>query len=191
MNDPQADFHKIREHVSSPSFIEGKGLCNEKNISVYSYNPAQEGSMRRIVEALAADASLPCAVLAVDLYRLFLEECERRRKVDKLIRLEKNFGSEFLLRTLADVISRDDILAALVSKAEAFREVAEKPMVLLLHGVGDAYPFIRAHTLLELIQHAFLQTPVLLCYPGAYNGTSLRLFNRLEANNYYRAFALV
>jgi hypothetical protein len=34
-------------------------------------------------------------------------------------------------------------------------------------------------------------TPLLMFYPGRYDGTSLRLFNKLVEDNYYRAFQLV
>jgi hypothetical protein len=34
-------------------------------------------------------------------------------------------------------------------------------------------------------------TPLLMLYPGRYDGTSLRLFNILGDDNYYRAFRLV
>ena len=35
------------------------------------------------------------------------------------------------------------------------------------------------------------KTPVILFYPGQYNEQDLQLFNKLEAENYYRAFRLV
>ena len=34
-------------------------------------------------------------------------------------------------------------------------------------------------------------TPLLMLYPGTYNGQSLSLFNTLSDDNYYRAFRLV
>ena len=35
------------------------------------------------------------------------------------------------------------------------------------------------------------QTPLVMFYPGKYDGQSLRLFGKLKNNNYYRAFKLV
>jgi hypothetical protein len=35
------------------------------------------------------------------------------------------------------------------------------------------------------------QTPLVMFYPGRYDGQSLRLFGKLKNNHYYRAFKLV
>ena len=35
------------------------------------------------------------------------------------------------------------------------------------------------------------QTPLVLFYPGRYDGQALRLFGKLTNDNYYRAFTLV
>ena len=61
--------------------------------------------------------------------------------------------------------------------------------VLVLTGVGEAFPFMRIHTLLEA--SLFAERPVLVFYPGTFNDQQLRLFNCLKPNNYYRAFNVV
>ena len=64
--------------------------------------------------------------------------------------------------------------------------------VLLLTGVGEAFPFIRVHTLLEALQPHFSDIPILrYMYPGEFDGHFLRLFNRLRPNDYYRAFNVI
>ena len=60
--------------------------------------------------------------------------------------------------------------------------------LLLITGVGEVFPFARVHSLLEAIQPEVSDIPILVMYPGSFNGRELRLFDKLEANGYYRAF---
>ena len=47
---------------------------------------------------------------------------------------------------------------------------------------------MRIHQLLNAMQPHFSNMPIFVLYPGEYDGHELRLFNRLKANSYYRAF---
>ena len=63
--------------------------------------------------------------------------------------------------------------------------------VLVITGVGDAFPFIRVHDLLNAMQPEFPDVPILVFYPGNYDGRDVQLFNRLKKNHYYRAFNVI
>ena len=63
--------------------------------------------------------------------------------------------------------------------------------VLLLTGVGAVFPFMRIHVLLEALQPYFPDIPILVMYPGSFDGHHLKLFNRLKPNDYYRAFSVI
>ena len=63
--------------------------------------------------------------------------------------------------------------------------------VLLITGVGQVYPFVRAHSILENAQNVFEDIPVVLMYPGRYDGQHLHLFDRINDGNYYRAFNIL
>lgn len=63
--------------------------------------------------------------------------------------------------------------------------------VLLITGVGQIYPFMRAHQILGAIQPVITDLPVVMLYPGSYNGQSIKLFNKFLDDNYYRAFSLL
>ena len=63
--------------------------------------------------------------------------------------------------------------------------------LILMNGVGNVWPWIRAHSLLNNLQQVTGDIPLLLFYSGAYDGQSLRLFGKLGGDNYYRAFRLV
>ena len=63
--------------------------------------------------------------------------------------------------------------------------------VLLLAGVGEVYPFMRVHSLLEELQIGFDNIPIVVLYPGSFNGRSVILFNEFTPNDYYRAFNII
>ena len=64
--------------------------------------------------------------------------------------------------------------------------------VILITGVGEAFPFIRVHALLDAMQPHFSDVPVLVMYPGDFSdGRNLTLFNKLTPNPYYRAFNVI
>ena len=57
--------------------------------------------------------------------------------------------------------------------------------------IGDVFPFMRVHALLEALQPQFSDIPILVMYPGKFDGYHLTLFDRLKPNDYYRAFNIV
>ena len=63
--------------------------------------------------------------------------------------------------------------------------------VLLITGVGEVYPFMRVHNILDNIQHLFEDAPIVVAYPGRFNGQTLSLFGKLTDGSYYRAFDLI
>lgn len=62
---------------------------------------------------------------------------------------------------------------------------------MVLSGVGKVFPFMRVHSLLEAMQPLFNDIPVVVFYPGDFDGHYVKLFNKLKANEYYRAFKTV
>jgi hypothetical protein len=70
--------------------------------------------------------------------------------------------------------------------------------LLLISGVGSVWPVLRAHSLLNCLHSILDDTPLVMFYPGSFDGTTLRLFGRIEtktskpgANPYYRAIILI
>jgi hypothetical protein len=63
--------------------------------------------------------------------------------------------------------------------------------LVFMSGVGSIWPLLRSHTLLSNLHSVMGKTPLVMFYPGRYDGQSLRLFGKLRNNNYYRAFKLI
>ena len=99
--------------------------------------------------------------------------------------MEKCDGSDYLLEQFHSSIGVDDFVRKIQYAPHRRGED-----VLMLTGVGDVFPFMRVHTLLEAMQPHFSDIPVLVMYPGEFDRHFLKLFGRLEPNDYYRAFNL-
>ena len=180
----------LRSRVQDEDFLANRGLGNEVGFHVLAYPPEREPDMRAAVADLAADSEagrLGCRLVVRDLWEALLRVCEERRILDRIDDLERRRGSDALLKRLQRIATPEAVVAAMDWEPhEPGRDV------LLICGVGAANPFVRAHQILENAQHVFDDVPVVLLYPGTYDGRELALFGRRDqAANYYRAFSII
>ncbi len=63
--------------------------------------------------------------------------------------------------------------------------------VVFLKGVGKCFPMLRSHKILNNLHQFIDDVPVIMFFPGKYDGQSLMLFSEIKDDNYYRAFKLV
>ena len=185
MNDIKERLDRVRELIKQEEFLEGKGLSNEVNIRIFCYNPEDEMAVKRFVSQITTDPTLSCRIIECDLYKVFLEACEEIDILDAIPDMEETDGKEFLLEQLHSTIGEDEFIAKMQYGEH------QKGDVLLLTGIGEVFPFMRVHSLLEALQPHFSDVPILVMYPGEFTGYALKLFNRLKPNDYYRAFNVI
>lgn len=175
----------LKLEIQKPEFLEGKGLSNEVNIRIFCYDAVDEMIVRYFTEQLIVDQSLDCHLIERNLYKVFLSICDDKRITDKVSQMEEKKGKDFLFKNLQKFANNKSFV-------EKMQYEPHKPGdVLLLTGVGEVFPFMRIHSLLEALQPEFSDIPILVMYPGKYDGRFVRLFDKLEANPYYRAFNIV
>jgi hypothetical protein len=122
--------------------------------------------------------------LCIDLFELSCEIIDKNIGMEELIQIELKLEKSFFLDALQSTINiHDRFIPAIALKVNE-----ANPQMLFLKGVGKVYPFIRSHIVLNNLQSVIKEIPTLMFYPGEYRGRSLRLFNLLEDDNYYRAF---
>ncbi|MDO4518334.1 MAG: DUF1788 domain-containing protein [Bacillota bacterium] len=175
----------LKEEMQKPDFLEGKGLSNEVNIRIFCYDPTEEMAVRHFIEKLTADQSLNCHPIVYNLYEIFLSICEDKRIAKTIPSMEEKKGKDFI----KDQMSRMANNIAFVNKMKY--EPHEVGDVLVITGVGDAFPFIRVHDLLNAMQPVFPDVPILVFYPGEYDGRDVQLFKCLKKNPLYRAFNVI
>lgn len=175
----------LKLEIQKPEFLEGKGLSNEVNIRIFCYDAKDEMVVRHFTEQLIVDQSMDCHLIERNLYQVFLSICDDKRIMDKIADLEAKKGKEFLLENLQKFTNNKSFVMKMQYEPH-------KPGdVLLLTGVGAVFPFMRIHSLLGALQPEFPDIPILVMYPGQYDGRFVRLFDKMEPNPYYRAFNII
>ena len=183
-------LNQILPRVTSRDFLDSKGLGNEIGFWIFDYPPDREMDVRdflsgTVVPALGKQSpAIRCAV--VDLLALVTELLEERKLLDKAIAMQQTKGNDGALAALRSVLKEDK----LAQKIADLHDIAALDL-LVLTGVGAVYPMLRTHTLLSALHPIMGNTPLLMFFPGRYDGHSLRLFNTLAEDHYYRAFRLV
>ncbi|WP_022775136.1 DUF1788 domain-containing protein [Butyrivibrio sp. AE2015] len=184
MSDILERLDKLKAQMQDEDFQKGNGLSNEVNIHIFCYDPKDEMAVRYFTEQLVSDQDINCHVIEKNLYKIFLKLCEDKRLLDKIPNIEATKGTEFLLKNLQGKAASAKNFVDEICK-DGFKEGD----VLLITGVGEAYPFIRSHNILNTIQPQDLNSiPIVVLYPGSFDGRDVYLFNKLPKQDYYRAF---
>ncbi|WP_462383861.1 DUF1788 domain-containing protein [Senegalimassilia anaerobia] len=185
----QDDFARrceaLRARLGEDDFLHNRGLGNEIGFFTFCYDASLELRAREFfaqLEAESANGALPCNLIVRNLYDTFLGLLEKKRILAAVPKQEARRGSDHLLKRLRSIATPEALAAELAY------EPHQPGDVLLLTGVGEIYPFLRVHTLLDNMHVAFGDIPVVVAYPGRFNGQSFSLFNMLDDGNYYRAF---
>jgi hypothetical protein len=188
-NDFTERLNKILDRITSDDFLHGKGLGNEIPFYAFDYPPERELEVREHIAFLLAQ--LPkrrpgLRFVHVNLFDLIIRYLKDRGFYDKAVELQKKKGDEALLKALAAPLDAGKLAQIFTDEVKP-----DQQDLVLVSGVGSAYPLLRTHNLLNNLHHRMGSTPLVLFYPGVYDGQSLRLFGTLQDKPYYRAFRLV
>ena len=188
-NDFNERLDKILDRLTSDAFLQGKGLGNEIPFYAFDYPPERELEVRAHIVFLLAQIPKRRPGLRfvhVNLFELIVRHLKNRGFYEKALSMQKQKGDEATLKALAAPLDASKLASVFADEAKP----ADHDLVLV-SGVGSAYPLLRTHNLLNNLHHLMGSTPLVLFYPGVYDGQSLRLFGTLQDKPYYRAFRLV
>lgn len=182
-------LNQILPRITSDDFLSGSGIGNEIAFYIFDYPPEDELRIRSQIRNLLEHIPMKkhgMRVIHVDLFDFMLDYLRSRNLLDKALRMQREKGDEALQKALAGPLHESKV-------ASRFAEVAQPSEhdLVIVSGVGSVYPLLRSHSLLNNLQSVMGKTPLVLFYPGRYDGQSLRLFGKIRNNNYYRAFKLV
>ena len=180
-------LEQIIPKIESEPFIQNKGLGNEIGFYIFDYDPADEMLVRDYIKHIKSKFEYEGShrrIIEYDLYEILLDIAREKRILDQIPLMEEERGQAALADAIMKAASYQDYIDKMLFEPEPGD-------VLFLTGVGKVYPFMRSHNILNNLHHVFEQLPVVLFFPGSYDEQSLKLFNRFQDENYYRAFRLV
>ena len=176
--------------ISSQRFLKMQGLNNEVPFFICAYQSKDSVDMEQLQAQLVSRLEQSgVQVLQVNIYDLAIALLQERGIWQQIIDIETSVSKEELKELLQGVLDPDTHLVPAIAQ----KMLAADFDVIFLNGVGEVFPYIRTHSILNNLQSTATQIPTLIFFPGEYSqslefGASLELFGRLRDDRYYRAF---
>lgn len=177
--------------IQEPQFRENKGLGNEVGYYIFDYPAEDELKVRERIEYIRKKnqgSDDEYQVVVFDLYDLIIDILKQKGYLEKCYEFEKKRGLERVTKSIGNMLkitSSDGLII------KHIQENTPEKAIVFITGIGKCYPLLRSHTVLNNLHQVIDNVPVVLFYPGKYDGQELVLFGEIKDDNYYRAFKLV
>ena len=189
-------LNQILPKVTSAEFLAAEGLGNEVPCHIFTYPAGEELRVRQHIQLMMGRLESHHSQLDaihLDLLDVVTNYLTHRGLLDKTLQARNKKGDAYILKALRGPLTAEKIRDFIGKKYTP----SEKDLVLM-SGVGSVWPILRCHSLLNSLHTIIGQTPLVMFYPGTFDGQTLRLFGRVGPSNaqpngraYYRAFPLI
>jgi len=187
------DLAKQEEHLfavlSGKRFLQMEGLGNEVPFFIYPYPPEDALAVAQIKKRVKNRLSQKgINVREVNLYDLSVEILKERGVWERVLAAEPDQDKDDFRELLQGMLDPQlHIAPAIRSKVDD-----GDFDIFFLTGIGEVFPYIRSHNVLNNLQSVVTGKPMLMFFPGRYEqsdtlGSTLVLFGRLKDDQYYRA----
>ena len=189
-------LNQILPLITSEAFLSSEGIGNEIACYIFDYPAADELQVREHIKLMMgrfASHHGALRVLHLNLLDVSMAYLKQRGLLDKAIKMQATKDDAAILQVLKGPWAAEKIRDYIASE----HKPADHDLVLL-SGVGSVWPMLRAHSLLNTLHTVIGKAPLVMFYPGSFDGTTLRLFGQIATATsspgtkpYYRAFTLV
>lgn len=177
--------------IKEPKFRENRGLGNEVGYYIFDYPAEDELYVRERINYIQKrneNSDDEYKIVVFDLYDIMIEILENKKYLDKCYTIEHKKGFQKVSNAVANLMRVNSTDGMIVNY---IKEHTPDKAIIFITGIGKCYPIIRSHTVLNNLNLVIDKVPVVLFYPGKFDGQELVLFNEIKDDNYYRAFKLV
>lgn len=182
----------LQKVIKNPKFLHLEGAFQETPFFIYPYDPKRALEVARMKDDLLRNLKVfepSVDVLEINIYDLAIEHLQELGVWEQLLEKETELEPEEFAELLRGMLDPGEDLAPKMAEKLAEHRGCE---VVFLTGIGQVFPYIRAHTLLNNLSTVINKHPLLLFFPGFYRqsenvGSTLELFGQLKNDQYYRA----
>lgn len=174
--------------LQSPRLLKNQGNGNEIGYYIFDYDAEHEPIVEQFISELQPKLAVsqpPLNAVEINLYRVIMKILEDRNLLQRAFDLEAKKGNTDLAKTIKPVVRPDKVVEKIQELVQGNEDL------IFITGVGASWPIMRSHTILNNLHPVLDRTPVVMFFPGSYDGQELRLFDTFKDDNYYRAFPLI
>ena len=181
----------VEEMIKRPSFRENKGLGNEVGYYIFDYPAEKDLIVRERINYIRKknESSIEkYKVVVFDLYDITISILKEKGYLEKCYDFERKYGFERIVKSVGNMLRITSSNSLII---QHIKGNTPENAIIFITGIGKCYPILRSHTLLNNLHQVIDDVPVVMFYPGNYDGQELVLFGEIKDDNYYRAFKLV
>ncbi len=187
-NSPIENFKHLLNILSSERFLKMKIRFNEVPFFIADYSIEKQDEMLDVIEKLKSNlADKNIKILDINLYDLSIEILKKNGDWDWYIENETTRNKDVLKEEFQSILDVQDVISPAIKE-----KIQTEYDILFITGVGEVYPYIRSHSILDNIMNFAKTKPMLMFFPGEYTmledtSSNLKLFSVLSDDKYYRA----
>ncbi|MFT8813547.1 DUF1788 domain-containing protein [Oenococcus sp.] len=185
------DLKQLKRKIRDRDFQTNHGLANEVGYYIFQYDAKDELFLQDAIKSIASDstiATIGANIKVFNLFNIMIQEVDKFGYRDAFIDMEANSGIDEVIDQMNNIMEMNEEQNLIVRDIDS--KLTDEPTIIFLTGVGEVFPLIRAHKVLNTMNQVIDRYPVVMFYPGKYDSVQLQMFGELHEDNYYRAFPL-
>ncbi|MFR8070434.1 DUF1788 domain-containing protein [Faecalimonas sp.] len=183
-------LNSIEPRLKEKGFLKSVRSGHSVPFYILDYDPADEFMVREYIPLLAEKLNAEGSEITIkefDLYNMIIECLESKGFLQSALKAEEPRGTLKLIEAIKNTTGLKNEVNMISDK---FLENIEPNDVLIVTGVGKAYPILRVHKVLSMLKAHVKYNPLIVMYPGTYISNELSLFGEID-REYYQAFKFI
>lgn len=191
MSDTNTKLQTLRRMIRDQDFQHSRGLSNEVSYYILGYDPQDQPVVREELDQMERQlnqVTVGIDIVEFNVYQIMWEILDQMGIREDVIAMEAEDGIDYLTEQLNNALGMTDSDNLFVQYME--EHLNNDEVVVFITGIGEIFPLIRAHKILNTMHQVISSVPVVLFYPGKYDSLKLSMFGEVQEDNYYRAFQI-
>lgn len=191
MDDLYRRFNTLLEKMDNKDFQQNKGLGNEVGYYVFDYPENYELEVRNWVANIHRKNNPGITNYNLKVFNLFdmlIALLNEEEILEDTYDIEEDEGITGVIEAIGDLVEITEVNNYFVS---TIKKQIKPGDVIFITGIGEIFPLVRSHKVLNTMNLSLDSVPIVMFFPGKYDGLSLNIFHEVLDDNYYRAFRIV